>query len=169
MSAISNQEVFNRRQAFMSYITENMDEKGYLNLRVAAVCLKLGFDNQTVCRYLEHFSKEGRLEYTRIQKGVYLVNYHGGQKQIPENTVYISVKKSLRVCPKCKVEAANDGAKFCWKCGTSLLSEKERLREEFQLAIGNLHRFIDNTKDREKIMDVMIRVEKFAFGEKKGE
>ena len=61
MSAISNQEVFNRRQAFMSYITENMDEKGYLNLRVSAVCLKLGFDNQTVSRYLEHFSKEGSL------------------------------------------------------------------------------------------------------------
>lgn len=169
MSAISSKEVFAHRQSFIDYIKENMDDKGYLELRCSIVVSKLKLDSQTVRRYLEHFNKSGLLDYTHLQKGAWLVRYNGNTQPASENAVYIPVKKSLRVCPKCKVEAANDGAKFCWKCGTSLLSEKERLREEFQLAIGNLHRFIDNAKDREKIMDVMIRVEKFAFGEKKGE
>ena len=169
MAAISNQEVFNRRQAFMSYITENMDEKGYLNLRVAAVCLKLGLDNQTVHRYLEHFSKEGRLEYTRIQKGVYLVNYHGGPKQIPENTIYVPIAKPRRICPKCKVEATNDGARFCWKCGSSLLSEKEQVKEEYHSILGFICRVVKNPMDTKKIMEVLSKVEKIAFGDEKGE
>lgn len=169
MSAISNQEVFNRRQAFMSYITENMDEAGYLNLRCSLVCPKLGVDSQTVRRYLEHFSNTGRIEYTHLQKGAWLVHYNGKVQQSSENAVYIPIAKPRRICPKCKVEAANEGAKFCWKCGASLLSEKERLRDEFRNALGSLHRFIDNAKDREKIMDVMARVDKFAFGEEKGE
>lgn len=169
MAGRFNYEVYNRRKAFMDYIIENIDDAEYLNLRCSLVCPRLGIDTQTVRRYLEHFAKEGLLEYTHLQKGVWLVHYNGKMQQSSENAVYIPVKKPLRVCPKCKVEATNEGAKFCWKCGASLLSEKERLRDEFRNTLGSLHRFIDNAKDREKIMDVMTRVDKFAFGEEKGE
>ena len=169
MAGRFNYEVHNRRKAFMDYIINNIDDADYLSLRCSLVRSKLGLDSQTVRRYLEYFSDKGLLEYTHLQKGVWLVHYNGNTQPASDNLVYVPVSKPRRVCPKCKVEATNDGAKFCWKCGASLLSEKERLKEEFRSALGSLHRFIDNTKDREKIMDVMIRVDKFAFGEEKGE
>lgn len=169
MAAISNQEVFNRRQAFIDYITENMDEAGYLNLRCSLVCPKLGIDSQTVRRYLEHFSNTGRIEYTKLQKGAWLVHYNGKTQPASENSVYIPIKKPLRICPKCKVEAANEGAKFCWKCGSSLLSEKEQVKEEYHNILGFICRVVKNPMDTKKIMEVLSKVEKIAFGEEKGE
>ena len=169
MAAISNKEVFAHRQMFIDYIKENMDDHGYLNLRCSLVASKIGLDSQTVRRYLEHFSKTGLLDYTHLQKGAWLVRYNGNTQPASENTVYIPVKKPLRVCPKCKVEATNDGARFCWKCGSSLLSEKEQLKEEFHNTLSYICRVVNNTADTQKIMATMVKVDKFAFGEEKGE
>ena len=169
MSAISKQEVFERRQSFIDYIKENMDDKGYLNLRCSLVCQKLGIDSQTVHRYLEHFSNGGCLEFTHLQKGSWLVHYNGNTRPASENSIYIPIAKPRRICPKCKVEAANDGARFCWKCGSSLLSEKEQVKEEYHNILGFICRVVKNPMDTKKIMEVLSKVEKIAFGEEKGE
>lgn len=168
MAGKGNREVFERRQSFMTYITENMDEQGYLFVRTSDVEQKLGLDPQTVHRYLEHFCKEGRLEYSHEQKGVWLVNYRSHQ-QVPQNSVYVPIAKPRRICPKCKVEAPNDGARFCWKCGSSLLSEKEQVKEEYLNILGFICRVVKNPMDAKKIMEVLSKVEKIAFGEEKGE
>lgn len=82
MAAISNEKVFERRQSFINYIKENMDDKGYLNLRCSLAYQKLGIDSQTVHRYLEHFSQTGLLDYAHLQKGVWLVRYNGNTQLI---------------------------------------------------------------------------------------
>ena len=169
MAGISNREVFEKRTSFIEYIKSRVEPDGYMALRASAVKLDLGLDSMCVKRYLTHFAETGVIEFMRERKGVYIVKYNGNTQPASDNFVYIPLGNKLRKCPKCGELACNAESKFCWKCGSSLLSEKEILKAEFNNTLGYICRLINNPSDVNKIMATMTKVQKFAFGDEKGE
>lgn len=169
MAGISNREVFEKRTSFVEYIKSRVDPDGYMTLRTSAVATDLGLDSMCVQRYLKYFAGSGKVEFEREQKGVYIVKYNGNTQPASDALVYVPLGKDFRKCPKCGAEACNTESRFCWKCGSSLLSEKELLKAEFNNILGYICRVVTNSKDVNKIMATMTKVQKFAFGDEKGE
>jgi hypothetical protein len=168
MAGISNREVFEKRTSFVEYIKSRVDPDGYMTLRTSAVAADLGLDSMCVQRYLKHFAGSGRVEFEREQKGVYIVKYNGNTQPASDNLVYVPLSE-FRKCPKCGAEACNTKSRFCWRCGSSLLSEKEQVKEEYHNILGFICRVVKNPMDIKKIMEVLSKVEKIAFGDEKGE
>lgn len=167
MAGISNRVVAEKRQKLMDYIRQQADESGYAIVTTHQVQRDCGLDSETLSRYLDHFSTAGAIEYAREGYGKYLVRIESPNTEPSENAIEVQITpvKKLRVCPKCKTQAPDQTAQFCYKCGASLLSEKELLRKEFHNALGYICRIIKSSVDVNKIMSVMTKVDKFAFAE----
>lgn len=167
MAGIPNYVVAEKRQKLMDYIKQHTDESGYAIVTTHQVQLYCGLDSMTLIRYLDYFSNAGVVDYTREGYGKYLVHMESTDAEPSKETVKVQIApvKKLRICPKCKTQAPDQTALFCFKCGTSLLSEKEQLRREFNNTLGYICRIVKNPTDVNKIMTVMTKVDKFAFAE----
>lgn len=165
MAGIPNHVIAENRQKLMDYIKSHADESGYVVVTTQQVLLCCGQNPLTLSRHLEHFSKIGAIEYAKEGRGQYLVRLVLEKPSEDVVKVQIASAKKLRICPKCRTQAPDQTAQFCFKCGTSLLSEKEQLRKEFNNTLGYICRVVKNPNDVNKIMTVLTKVDKFAFAE----
>lgn len=83
------------------------------------------------------------------------------------NPIVIQVKdeRPLRKCNKCGTFGPNPNARFCWKCGASLLSDRELLKEAFDRVFPKIAKLSTDSAEMNEIMTVIGKVGKMAFEE----
>lgn len=130
----------------------------------------MGVHPTTVQRHIHLLISDGLIEvrHPHGKRGGYEIRcLNDGERHTEdsERHVKVQVTAPVRVCRYCKTEAANEKARFCWKCGKTLLTEKELLKEEFNMTLGRICRFINDSAECNRIMETLDKVGKIAFTE----
>lgn len=158
---LSNEEGKRIRSIVLQYLKDNSDCDGYSKISCQAFALDRGIPYYTVRAAIEKLSDEGKIEYARTGNG-FIVR----MIDIP-NPLVIQVKdeRPLRKCDKCGTFGPNPNARFCWKCGASLLSDRELLKEAFDRVFPKIAKLSTDSAEMNEIMTVIGKVGKMAFEE----
>lgn len=141
------------RSILLEHLKKHGD--GWFAFNASHYASDFGADPSTIQKYLKQFVDSNIIEVeSNLGRG-------GGYK------IRFTEQKEakLRKCRKCGTMAANENARFCWKCGETLLSEKELLKEEFNMTLGRICRFINDSRELQRITDTLDKVGKLAFKE----
>jgi len=159
------------RNIVLSYIRENVDEDGYTKMNISSVSMDRGISYSSVKNALKSLAVDGKIEYTntddvidqsgRVNRG-FLVHLIGNVQPL---IVPVKVETPVRKCEKCGTDAPAVGARFCWKCGASLLTEKELLKEAFDRVFPKIAKLGTDSTEMNEIMTVIGKVANMAFKE----
>lgn len=141
----------------LQYLRSTADPDGYVTFNGSTFALDHGISPSTSSKLLRKLEKDGRLEYTREGKFGSLVHL------IPPEAD--PQKPEPRKCPKCGESAHDDHARFCYRCGTSLLSEREQIKEQIGKLLPRIFREIDSSALVSELSSVMSRLMDIAFKE----
>lgn len=119
--------------------------------------LDRGVSRETIQQSVKRLASDGKLEYEGKPGWGYMVHL----TEIPEEP---EEKLPLRTCAKCGTEAPDPEARFCWKCGASLLSDRELLKEAFDRVFPKIAKLSTDSVEMNEIMTVIGKVGKMAFG-----
>ena len=171
MARPKKEETDRTRSIVLSYIKENVDDDGYLKMSATALSLDRGISAVGIKTALKNLADDGKVEYTatndvpdqngRNNRG-FLIHLVSNVKPL---IVPVKVETPMRKCPKCGTEAPAVGARFCWKCGASLLSDRELLKEAFDRVFPKIARLSTDSAEMNEIMTVIGKVGKLAFEE----
>lgn len=155
------------RHAVWDYLKKNADEEGYLVFNSASFALDRGVDSTTIQRCVRKIAEDGKIEYTRAPAdGVHtnsglLIRLLQNERK-PEEQATIS---ALRKCPKCGELAHDIRSRFCYRCGTSLLTEKELLKERCNNFLPRLFRAIPDASVGNEATELIHKLMEIAFKE----
>lgn len=170
MGRKSKEEEQRVRSIVLSFIKENVDEDGYLKMSASALSLDRGIPAWSIRTALKNLADDGKVEVaeTNDVTDANGRNNRGMLVHLVSNTqplvVPVKVETPVRKCGKCGTDAPAVGARFCWKCGASLLSEKELLKEAFDRVFPKIARALTDS-DANEIMTVIGKVGQLAFKE----
>ena len=162
-------------------LKEKADQYGELTVRKQDIMLEYGLSYQSVTESMNRLKEKWYIDFKRNnngQKGSDFSIWLGESrkrdepqeqdKQEPptsETPSTMSVPMRGRTCKRCLTVAPYAEAEFCWKCGASLLTEKELLRREYQDMIQKASREFSDARFCNQFMATMGRVAKLAFEE----
>lgn len=159
------------RNIVLSYIRENVDEDGYTKMNISSVSMDRGISYSSVKNALKSLAVDGKIEYTntddvidqsgRVNRG-FLVHLIGNVQPL---IVPVKVEAPVRKCEKCGTDAPAVGARFCWKCGASLLTEKELLKEAYDRVLPKIAKLGTDSTEMNEIMTIIGKVANMAFKE----
>ena len=153
------------RHAVWEYLKTNADDEGYLIFNGASFALDRGVDSATIQRCVRKLAEDGKIEYTRAPAdGVHtnngsLIRLLRNERK-PESQVSV-----LRKCPKCGELAHDIRSRFCYRCGTSLLTEKELLKERCNNFLPRLFRAIPDASVGNEATELIHKLMEIAFKE----
>lgn len=149
-----------RQNILMDYLREQADGRhNWFGFSATAYALDRGENHVTIMTDLRKFEQEGKIEVEARQGSGTLIRF----PEIKEPEV--EVKLPVRVCAKCGTEAPDPEARFCWKCGASLLSDRELLKEAFDRVFPKIAKLSTDSAEMNEIMTVIGKVGKMAFEE----
>lgn len=158
---LSKEEGKRIRNIVLQFIKDTADVDGYTKVNCQALALDRGIPSSSVRLAVDKLSEEGKVEFARTSNGllVRLVD-------IP-NPLVVSVKEErpIRKSEKCGAVGANADARFCWKCGASLLTEKELLKEAYDRVLPKIAKLGTDSTEMNEIMTVIGKVANIAFKE----
>ena len=143
-----------------SILLEHLKQKGdgWFAFNASHYASDFGADPSTIQKYLRALQDDHIIEL-KSNTG------RGGGYKIRMSNGEPAEEPKLRTCRRCGTMAANENARFCWKCGETLLTEKELLKEEFNMTLGRICRFINDSRELQRITDTLDKVGKLAFKE----
>lgn len=149
-----------RQNILMDYLREQADGRhNWFGFSATAYALDRGENHVTIMTDLRKFEQEGKIEVEARQGSGTLIRFP--ETKEPE----VEVKLPVRVCTKCGKEAPDPEARFCWKCGASLLSDRELLKEAFDRVFPKIAKLSTDSVEMNEIMTVIGKVGKMAFEE----
>ena len=157
-----NQETEATRRAVWEYLKQNADDDGYIEFNSSAFALDRGCDPVTIQRVVHWLSDQGKVECTKS------VNTNTGRNCLLVHIVEDRLKEIgniLRKCPKCGELAHDTRSRFCYRCGTSLLTEKEILKERCNNFLPRLFRNIADTATGNEAAELFHKLMELAFKE----
>lgn len=158
-----SQETEATRRAVWEYLKQNADEDGYLLFNCTNFALDRGCHSTTIQRAVHLLSEQGKVECvqsTDLETGKrgLLVHLVGDKpKEI--------IGSNLRKCPKCGELAHDTRSRFCYRCGTSLLTEKELLKERCNNFLPRLFRSISDATVGNEATELIHKLMEIAFKE----
>lgn len=170
MGRKSKEEEQRVRSLVLSFIKENVDEDGYLKMSASALSLDRGIPAWSIRTALKNLADEGRVEFTETND---VTDSNGRNNRglivrlVTTTPMVVPVKEErpIRVCEKCGAVGANADARFCWKCGASLLTEKELLKEAYDRVLPKIAKLGTDSTEMNEIMTVIGKVANMAFKE----
>ena len=164
-------------------LKEKADQYGELKVRKQDIMLEYGLSYRSVTESMNRLKEKGYIDFERNNMGrsgsdfsVWLGDsrkQHEAQEQAQseqksgEKAEAPVIPMLGRTCKHCMTVAPYAEAEFCWKCGASLLTEKELLRREYQDMIQKASREFSDARLCNQFMATMGRVAKLAFEEEK--
>lgn len=148
-----------RRQAIlMDFLREQADgQHCWFGFSANGYALDRGECNGTIRNDIMKLRDEGKIEFKSSKGSGFLI-------RIPEaEDLTAEVKLPVRVCAKCGTDAPDPNARFCWKCGASLLSDRELLKEAFDRVFPKIAKLTTDSAEGNEIMTVIGNVAKMAF------
>lgn len=171
MARPKKEQTDHTRNIVLSYIRENVDEDGYTKMNISSVSMDRGISYSSVKNALKSLAVDGKIEYTntddvidqngRANRG-FLVHLIGNVQPL---IVPVKVEATVRKCEKCGTDAPAVGARFCWKCGASLLTEKELLKEAYDRVLPKIAKLGTDSTEMNEIMTIIGKVANMAFKE----
>ena len=169
MGRRSKEEEQRVRSIVLSFIKENVDEDGYLKMSASALSLDRGIPTWSIRTALKNLADDGKVEVAetndvtdsngRNNRGMLVHLVRDTQPLV----VPVKVEAPVRKCSKCGTDAPAVGARFCWKCGASLLSDRELLKEAFDRVFPKIAKLTTDSAEGNEIMTVIGNVAKMAF------
>lgn len=136
----------------LQHLRSVADTDGYATFSGSAFALDHGISTETTSKIIRNLSDAGRLEYTRAGRSGYLVHL-------------IHQNPEPRRCPKCGETANDTESRFCHRCGASLLTEKEQLKERLDRLVPRLYRSINDSSVANEAMELIGTLKKIVFKE----
>ena len=136
----------------LQHLRSNADNNGYVTFNGSAFALDHGISPETTARLMRNLQDAGRLEYTRAGSAGSLV------RLIPK-------EPEPRKCPKCGEAAHDTESRFCHRCGASLLTEKEQLKDRLDRLVPRLYRSINDSSVANEAMELIGTLKKIVFKE----
>lgn len=87
----------------------------------------------------------------------YIAIKMGATRRRPKRTSYIA-----KVCPKCKQTIMVEGAKFCYRCGADIRTNKELLIARIEASLPNILHMPQNMRDdmQRLLIDIIAELKK---------
>lgn len=142
----------NLPKILLSHLRDNADKDGYTIFSSSSFALDHGISHETTARLVRDLQEAGKLEYTRMGNKGLLVH------MIPK-------KPDPRKCPKCGEIAHDEQSRFCYRCGSSLLSWDEQLKIKIDSLMPRIYREINDSKLSSELSEVMSILMKKVFKE----
>ena len=157
-------------------IKEKADQYGEAELRKSDIALEYGISPTAIGKSMDRLKEKSYIDFEFMNRGragsfykLWLVDQNKRQDVEAEPTEESPSEDGpvvkLRMCKRCGTVAASADARFCHRCGESLLSEKEQLKEKFNSFFPKIARALGDSTDSNEIMTVIGRVGKLAFEE----
>lgn len=147
-----------RRGILMDHLRQEANGKhNWFAFSANSYALDRGECRVTIANDMRKLAEDGKVELN-VQNGSRFFVRIPEPKEAPVETI------PLRVCAKCGTEAPDPEARFCWKCGASLLSDRELLKEAFDRVFPKIAKLSTDSVEMNEIMTVIGKVGKIAFG-----
>ena len=152
----------------LAFIKENADEDGYMKMSASSLSLDRGIPTWSIRTALKNLADNGKVEIAETND----VTDSSGRNNrgflvrlITSQPMVIPVKEEtpVRKCSVCGTEAPALGARYCWKCGASLLSDRELLKEAFDRVFPKIAKLSTDSAEMNEIMTVIGKVASIAF------
>lgn len=129
-----------------------------------------GISRTTACAVMKALAERGCIKYNATKgQGTIVSVIHAPRFRKKENenddTENIRYSPPKPKCPYCGSVAPSATARFCWKCGKKMLTEKELLHEEWTSCLARIARNIMDSSETNKIIETLTKVEKAYFTE----
>lgn len=152
-------------------LKEKADQYGEAEVKMTEIGLEYGISNRAVRQSMGRLKEKGYLDFEYVNNGraghyfrVWIIDQNKVEPKTLDEIMEEEPVK-MRVCKHCGSKAFNEDARFCWKCGASLLSDKELLKEAFDRVFPKIAKLSTDSVEMNEIMTVIGKVGKMAFEE----
>ena len=172
MACISNEARRAADKVMLTTLRARAGADGSLQIHKGELMQATGMSYSSVNTSMERLKNRGLIEVEPLSEnrldGLFIcVDMGEAVKQEAAKVVVpiVTAPKRLRVCPKCGTEASNEQAGFCWRCGSTLKTDDEILREKFQGIVSKLPHMYGSAKadELDSDMKVLWAIYKKAF------
>ena len=149
---------------------EKAGQADTVTIRKNEIMLEYGLSYKSITGGMERLKEKGYIDFSRNNGGCkgssFTVTLNREEPtEEPTATEETVAPEPGRRCVFCGTIAPNKDARWCWKCGKSLLSEKELLKEAFETAVVKIARAMTDSHDSNDVMQTLGKVKKMAFEE----
>ena len=146
-----------RQSVLMDYLRQEAhDGHDWFGFSANAYALDRGECHGTIRTDIMKLADEGKIEFTSKPGSGFFIRIPEPKEPEPQPVI-------VRKCAKCGSDAPNPEARFCWKCGASLLSDRELLKEAFDRVFPKIAKLSTDSAEMNEIMTVIGKVGKLAF------
>lgn len=145
----------NMEQILLQHLRGLADNDGYVTFSARAFAIDRGVSYTTIQNVINRLYGQGKLEYTNMGKKGTLVHLLKSEQP----------NVDLRKCPKCGETAHDANSRFCYRCGASLLTEKEQLKYRLDRLLPRLYREIKDPTVANESMELIGTLKNIVFEE----
>lgn len=153
------------RRSVWEHLKASADDEGYLVFSSARFALDRGVSSSTVQRCIRKLAEDKKIEYTRAPADGVSKNAGSLIRILQADKNPEAKAGALRKCPKCGETAHDIRSRFCYRCGTSLLTEKELLKERCGRFLPTLFRSITDQATANEAAELFHKLIELAFKE----
>lgn len=153
-------------------LKEKADQFGEADLKKQDIALEYGISNAAITKSMDRLKEKGYIDFEFTNRGragsyyrVWLVDQNKVEPKEDEAPVEVEPVAKLRICKCCGSKALNEGARFCWNCGATLLTEQEQLAEQLNTLLPKVARSITDSAVSNELFQVIAKLRKLAFKE----
>lgn len=157
-------------------IKEKADQYGEAELRKSDIALEYGISPTSIGKSMDRLKEKSYIDFEFMNRGragsfyrLWLVDQNKRQDVEAEPTEESPSEDGpvvkLRMCKRCGTVAASADARFCHRCGESLLTEEEQLKEQLDSLLPRVARSLTDASVSNELFQAIAKLRKLAFGE----
>lgn len=145
-------------------LKEKADQYGEAEVRKQDIALEYGISVTSIGKSMDRLKEKGYIEYeftNRGRAGSFFRVWFIDQNKVEAEAQPVEEAK-LRICKCCGSKALTPEARFCWKCGSTLLTDGEVLKEQLNALLPRVARCITDSAVSNELFQTIAKLRELA-------